>query len=146
MKNYLIRLVVLSLAFAAGWAQQPAPDELERYLFPPELVMRNQEALGLTDRQQEAIIALVQEAQQQFTGYQWKLQREVQRLASLLGQPRVDEGELLAQLDEVFAWETRIKKTHMLLVVGIKNQLTEAQQELLLELKSRMQPERRDRR
>ncbi len=136
MNRSMIGTIVFFLAWVALMAQQPGPDPLQRYLFPPELVMRNQETLRLSDEQQEAIIARVQQAQQQFTNFQWKLQREVQRLAALLQRARVDEDELLAQLEEVFALEIQIKKTHLLLVVGIKNLLTREQQELLQALKA----------
>ncbi len=136
MNRSMIGTIVFFLAWVALMAQQPGPDPLQRYLFPPELVMRNQETLRLSDQQQEAIIARVQQAQQQFTNFQWKLQREVQRLAALLQRARVDEDELLAQLEEVFALEIQIKKTHLLLVVGIKNLLTREQQELLQALKA----------
>ncbi len=137
MNRSMIGTIVFFLAWVALMAQQPGPDPLQRYLFPPELVMRNQETLRLSDEQQEAIIARVQQAQQQFTNFQWKLQREVQRLAALLQRARVDEDELLAQLEEVFALEIQIKKTHLLLVVGIKNLLTREQQELLQALKAK---------
>ncbi|MFL5529667.1 MAG: hypothetical protein ACJ791_09890, partial [Gemmatimonadaceae bacterium] len=34
---------------------QPNGDPLARYLFPPELVMANQQAIGLTDRQRSSL-------------------------------------------------------------------------------------------
>ena len=41
----------------------PAADPLARFLFPPELVMAHQEAIGLTDKQRSAIQAAVKDAQ-----------------------------------------------------------------------------------
>lgn len=110
-------------------------DPLERYLFPPELVMQHQGALQLSTEQQEYIISQVQQAQSQFTGFQWRLQREVEDLSELLQQTSSDESRILEQLEKVLELEKQIKRTHMTLAVRIKNTLTEEQQQLLLRLR-----------
>jgi len=49
----------------------------------------------------------------------------------------VDETAVLAQVDKVLALERQVKRTQILLLVRIKNLLTEPQQAKLAELRAR---------
>ena len=75
-------------------AQPEEGDPLEQHLFPPELVMRHQNTLQISQEQRETIIQEVQSAQAQFTPLQWELQRHVETLSRLL-EAAVDEEEVL---------------------------------------------------
>lgn len=119
------------------WAQQP-PDPIGDSLFPPELVMQNQQAIGLTEEQKIFIIAEIQKAQTRFTELQWQLQHEMETMASLVKLDRVDEQRTLAQLDRVLSLEREVKRTQITLVVRIKNKLTPEQLARLQEIKSRL--------
>jgi Spy/CpxP family protein refolding chaperone len=134
-----IAAMMLLLATAAQ-AQQPggqaAGDPIGDNFFPPELVMEHQQEIGLTDAQRTFIIAQVGSAQQRATELQWKLQREVETMATLVKQEPIDEEKMLAQLDQVLAAERDIKRIHLTLVARIKNQLTSEQRARLRELRS----------
>jgi len=108
------------LLFAAGAApaQQPPPqpDPIGENLFPPELVMQYQQAIGLSEEQRNLIKAEVQKAQARFTDLQWQLQSEAETMASLLKEPR---------------------PAQFTLVLRIKNGLTPEQQARLRELRNR---------
>ena len=129
------------LLFAAGAApaQQPPPqpDPIGENLFPPELVMQYQQAIGLSEEQRNLIKAEVQKAQARFTDLQWQLQSEAETMASLLKEPRADEQQVLAQLDKILGLEREIKRAQFTLVLRIKNGLTPEQQARLRELKNR---------
>ena len=138
MKKATTITIFCLIALAPLEAQEIDP--LERHLFPPELVMQHQGALQLSTQQQEFIIAQVQQAQSEFTGFQWRLQREVESLSELLGQSSSDESQVLEQLEKVLDLETQIKRTHMTLAVRIKNALSEEQQRRLRRLRLSANP------
>src|SRR5215208_3119812 len=77
----------LLLTGSVAWAQQPPQpptDPLGEYLFPPELVMQNQQAIGLSEEQKNVIKAEVEKAQTRFSELQWQLQKEVETMISLV--------------------------------------------------------------
>jgi Spy/CpxP family protein refolding chaperone len=134
------------LAQAPG---QPAPapqpqraDPLEDALFPPELVMQYQRAIGLTTEQQTAITDAVKALQAQVVDFQWKMQYEQQQLVELLGQPTVQEATALAQVDRVLEIERQIKRTHLAALIRIKNTLSPEQQQQLRGLRRSPPPAR----
>lgn len=115
----------------AGSTSPAGQDPLAPHLFPPELVMAHQQAIGLTDRQRLAIQEAMKEAQGTFVEAQFELSGEVERLQRLLQSPRVDEAAVLEQVDRVLALERRVKHAQLTLMVRIKNQLTGEQQAAL---------------
>ncbi len=136
MKSYLV-LSVLFLFGAGCWAQspQPADDPIAQNLFPPELVMKYRQEINLDDAQSKALKEAIQKAQAKFLDMQWDMQSESEKLVKLLKARPVDESAVLAQVDEVLNREREIKKTQISLLVRIKNVLTEAQQNKLMELR-----------
>ena len=120
--------VLLALCVPAARAEGPGDDPIARAVFPPDLVMKHSQEINLDDRQRAAIKEQVQKAQTQFTDAQFDLQGETQKLVRLLQARPVDETAVLAQVDKVLALERQVKRTQILLLVRIKNLLTEAQQ------------------
>ena len=66
---------------------------------------------------------------------QWDVQGEAEKLARLLQASTVDEAAVLAQADKVMALEREVKRTHLALLVRIKNALTDAQKARLTALR-----------
>jgi len=128
-------LACLALATPARAADPPGGDPIGSKLFPPELVMANQAELGLDDRQRETILKELERAQAQFPRLQWQLQAASQQLGKLLDATQVDEAKALAQASEVMKLETEIKRTHLTLLIRIRNALTEAQRAKLQALR-----------
>jgi Spy/CpxP family protein refolding chaperone len=119
------------LAVTGAAAQQPpqAPDDpLARVLFPPELVMRHQQDIGLRAEQRTAITKAIQDFQSKVVDLQWRMQEQSQRLVTLLEKPAVDQAAALAQVDEVFGVEREVKRAHISLLITIKNTLSAEQQ------------------
>ena len=125
-------------------AQQPAQpggppqDPLAGAVFPPELIMQNQEAIELTEDQRTYMIAEIQRVQSQAMTVQWRLQREVEKLAAILRQDRSDEARALAQVDTVLSVEREMKRMQMTLIVRLKNRLTTEQRTRLREIQATM--------
>lgn len=119
-------------------AQQPSPnDPIGRNLFPPELVMSHQVEIGLTENQATAIRNEVVKAQPKFIELQWQMQRETEKLAGMLQQAPIDESKTLSVAETLMTLEINIKKTHLSLLIRIKNALTDEQRMKLTEIQKR---------
>lgn len=132
--------VLTASALQSQQTQQPPPnDPIGEHLFPPELIMQNQKTIGLNDDQRNFIKTEMQKAQSRFTDVQWQLQSEVETLSSMLKQDKVDEQQVVAQLEKVLNLEREVKRTQITLVIRIKNKLSVEQQIQLRELKIKIQ-------
>lgn len=107
-------------------------------LYPPELIMRNQTDLGLSDAQRSSIMAATRDTRNAVDPIQWELQGEQEKLTALVTAPTVDEAALLAQAETVMELEKQLKKQHLLLLVKIKNVLTPEQQAQAKSLRGNM--------
>ena len=149
MKRVLSVIVVLALLVVTGVQSQqptggpggpgspPHPDDpLSRYLFPPELVMQQQQAIGLKPEQRTAITRAIKDFQGKVLDLQWQMQEETGRFGELLDKPLVDQAAALAQIDKVLAVEREVKRAHIGLLIQIKNQLTAEQQARLAQLRA----------
>ena len=133
-------VATLSLAIFAA-ASPPPPeghdDPLGQSFFPPELVMQNQQEIGLQESQRDAIRQDVQKAQSFFLDWQWKLAGEVEKLKKLVDAAPIDEVRTLDQVDKVLAAEREIKRAQLALLMHIKNVLNDKQRQKLSELRQR---------
>ncbi len=137
---------ILLLSFSAALAQdqpqpeaqsQPQPDPFAGNLFPPELVMQNQQTLGLSEEQKKFLKAELRKMQTGVTELHWDMQDEMEKLAALMKQDQVDEAQALTQLDKVLGLEREIKRMHIGLLIRVKNKLTPEQQARLREIASK---------
>lgn len=126
----LILLLVIPVARA-----QPPGGSLERHMFPPELVMHNQQELGLSDDQRTAIKKEMQQGQRRFLDLRWELDKEMEAMKKLVSQDKVDEKKALTQLNKIMDIEKQIKRTQMTLLIRTKNLLTPGQRARLNEIK-----------
>jgi len=108
--------------------------------FPPELLMQNQKKLGLTDEQQKYIREQIREVQGKVTDLQWQIQGEQETLQALAKQEKADEKAFVASLDKMLSFENEIKRSHLTLLVRIKNKLTPEQQQQLREMRQPPRP------
>lgn len=124
------------LASAQQRAEAPASpgDPLAGVLFPPELIMQHQQRLRLADGQRDAMITDIQRTQEQAQPIQWRMTQAVERFATMLREPRVEEGAALTMLDSILQLEREMKRLQIGLLIRLKNRLTEQQQQLLREL------------
>lgn len=116
-----------------------------RSLFPPEMLMRHAEELGIEGEQREAIIREVQELQSSLVPLQWEAREQAEKLQSLLEASKVDEEAALAQAERVMQLESQVKRTHLAALIRIKNALTDEQREKLGELRQRMRSRQKGR-
>src|SRR6266852_6304266 len=133
----LCACALLFLVAGADRGQQPDQDPIGQNFFAPDLVIQHQEAIGLNDEQKTYLKTEIRQAQVKFSEWQWKLQDEMEKLVSLVKQPRVEEQEALAQLEKVLAIEREIKRAQVTLMVRIKNKLTPEQHAKLVEIRGK---------
>jgi len=131
----LLPTLLLLFNTATIRAQQPPSDPLGENLFPPELVMENQEALGLTQEKITFLETELSQAQARLADLQEQLQAEAEKMVELVKQGRPDESKTLAQQDKILNLEREIKRAQITLLIRIKNSLTPEQQSKLREIK-----------
>ena len=145
LRTPLIAILILIAGLAPALAQHPqepnphrsgdSQGAIERHFFAPELIMAHQQDIALRDDQREAIKTAVQDAQATVHEVQWDMQAEARALEQLVASATIDEAAVLDQADRVMDLEKRIKKTHLSLVIRIKNTLTAEQQAKLRQLR-----------
>ncbi|MEW6364582.1 MAG: hypothetical protein AB1714_08075 [Acidobacteriota bacterium] len=114
---------------------QGEPGPIEKYLFPPDLIMVHQAEIGIKDEQREEIITAVQEAQSKIMRLQWEMHQAMGQIERELESPRVDEAKALGTSGRITDIEGQIKQIHLGLLIRIKNRLSEEQQRRLTELR-----------
>jgi len=135
-----LAVVVLACLLASvhlAAAESPGEDPIAQQLFPPDLVMKHGQEIGLDDAQRTAMKQAIQAAQTRFLDAQWDMQAASQKMVRLLQARPIDETAVLAQADKVMGLERDVKKAQLSLLIRIKNLLTEAQQAKLTELRGR---------
>jgi len=132
---YVIDGVVVGPVRGDPAPARPPRDPIAAFLYPPEMVMAHQEAIGLDVKQRGAIPLLALELQKSVIDVQFKLAASGEKLARLLAAMPVDEAAVLQQIDQVLAAEREVKRAQLTMLVRIKNQLTPAQQGALDKLK-----------
>jgi len=129
-------LIVLTMSAISLSASEPEPrDPIEEQLFPPELIMMHRTKLDLSERQQALLKAELQTAQATFFDLQWQMNDESQKLVALLQARPIDEKAVLNQSDRVMDLERQIKRTHLTLLVRLKNMLSKEQINMLFDLR-----------
>lgn len=100
-------------------------------LYPPDILMRQQQRLGITDEQRTEIAALVRDFQGDVSELQWSMPAEQQKLREMLNKPNIDAEAALAQAARVLKMESEFKLDHFKLLIAIKNKLTDEQIDML---------------
>jgi Spy/CpxP family protein refolding chaperone len=132
MNSSLVRVVLLCLAAAIAAplhaADPPDKDEwLKGRLFGPELVLKHQSKLKLSDKQRDAIGAELKRVQAQAAESDWTLMSEASGLQELIDQHPVDSKAVMTSVDRIFTAENRKKRLYVEMLVNIKNLLTPEQ-------------------
>jgi len=109
-------------------------------LYPPDIIMRHQQRLGVTDAQRKKMLALVKTFQSDVAELQWNLQKEQQQMQQTLAETKISQAEALKQIESVLEMESKFKLAHFKLLIGIKNELTGEQIELIKQRVRQVQP------
>jgi len=127
-----LTMMVLAILPSIAIAQD---DPFARYLYPPDLIMAHSQDLGLQDKQREMIKNEVQKAQSKFFDLQWQAKEETDKMVKLLQQSPADETKILDEADRIMSLERDIMRTHLTLLIHLRNLLTAEQQAKLQQFK-----------
>ncbi len=122
MKPIRSLLVVLLLTFRAG------AEPIDDYLFPPDLIVRAQDEVKLTDEQRQHLRDATDKMDARFRELQVLLKKETDAFVALVKEGHVDSTAALAQLDKLLDGEREMKKAQIGFMLAIKNELTPEQQ------------------
>src|SRR5713226_9815383 len=116
---------------------RPGADPIGSKLFPPELIMGHQEELGVEEAQRTAILKEIEKTQSQVLQLQWQMQAAMEQLARALDAPKIDESKALAQADRLMTMERDVKRTHLGMLIRIRNLLAASQRAKLAERRAK---------
>jgi Spy/CpxP family protein refolding chaperone len=134
-----VRSRVLALAIAVWTAGAPAgaadsPRDLVDQMIPPDLVLAQSEAIGLSPAQRQAVHRVLVELQPRMPPLLRQMRQERDALVALLVQEKPDEAAVLAQFEKLNSVETELKRVRFRMTVGVKRILTAEQQAKALAL------------
>lgn len=125
---FALVLCLLVLASPLRAAEQQDKDQwIKGKLFGPELILKHQSKLKLSDKQRDLIGAELKRVQAQVAESDWQLLTEASQLQELIDQHPVDGKAVLGGVDKVFEAENRKKRLYMEMLINIKNALTPEQ-------------------
>ena len=121
-----------------GW--QGNREILKMGLYPPDIIMRHQQQLGISRAQRKNITGAVKAFQSDIAELQWSLENEQQIMRqTLIGHPIAGE-DALKQVERVLGLESQFKLAHFKLLIAIKNELSDEQVDMIKRtLKRRME-------
>jgi Spy/CpxP family protein refolding chaperone len=119
----------------------PPQDPIGDNLFPPELIVKFADQIGVTEEQRDSGKSLLEKAETRVKEFQRQLEQEVQAMGALVKEDHPDAEKALAQLDKVLAAEREVKRVQIALMISLKNLLTPDQQAQLRELRQKMMAE-----
>ncbi len=131
-----IRTIIALLFLVGGslsYAQQPGADKdvFKGKLFPPNVVLEHQDALGLTKDQFAAIRAAVVQVQSSVAEHEWDLRMAYQEVLRELDNSPVDDDKVLVLVDAALQAENKVKKLQVAMLIELRNLLTDEQMDYL---------------
>ncbi len=103
------------------------------HFFPPEMVMKRQKAINLTEQQQATIKEEMKKTLAKFTDLEWERNAAEESMLAAAKENPVDEKKTLAEFGKLLAVEDSIKKAHLEMLIRVRNILTTEQQAKLFE-------------
>ena len=126
----LVLLTCLAMPLAAS-AQGQDRDVFKGKLFPPNVILEHQDALGLTKEQFTAIRAAVVEVQGNVAEHEWDPREAYQRVMNDLDESPVDEDKVMENVGKALLAENEVKKLQVAMLIKLRNLLTDEQMEYL---------------
>ena len=123
MKSVLSFVAALLALLATSSAQNP----VEAELFPPDFLMAQRDALGLSDAQLQDIQGIMQDTQAKFEALKGQLEERAKAFQEALHQPETDIAQTEEKLRSMLAQENEMKVLQMRLMLNLRSKLTAEQ-------------------
>jgi hypothetical protein len=120
-------VVVLIAASAWTGAARAEDDPFKGRLFPPQVILEHRDELGLSKSQFTGIRAAVVEVQSSVAEFEWDMQQAYLALIEEIDERPIDEDAVLEHAEVALSAENEVKKRQMMMLVRLKNLLTEEQ-------------------
>jgi Spy/CpxP family protein refolding chaperone len=137
MKTVLCFVAILNLVCARVLAEPVAenanPFEME--LFPPEFLISQHEALGLTETQLQDLQAVMQDTQPKFESLKGELEERAKALKDALHQTKPDIAQTEEKLRTMLSKENEMKLLQVHLMLTLRDKLTPEQVEKARQLR-----------
>jgi Spy/CpxP family protein refolding chaperone len=130
----------LVFLFNTASAETASGDPFADWLFPPDLILHNGEAIGLSDQQRQQILSRVEKEQARFQELEQALHKEQDAMVELLDRDQPEETAILKRLDNLIARERDIRREQFGLMLALRNLLTAEQQTRLKALRKTYNP------
>jgi Spy/CpxP family protein refolding chaperone len=136
LRRAMTFLVAGAMALVSAAAAQ-SPRDLPEQMIPPDLVLAQAEAIGLSAAQRQAVRRVQAELQPRMPPLLRQMRQERDALVALLALEKPDEAAVLAQFEKLNAVETELKRLRIQMTVGVKKVLTAEQQAKALALQGK---------
>ena len=143
LRTLLLSTIVASLLVPlAGFGADPA-DPIKQLLYPPDLIMNYRSELNLDKQQENTIREELRNTQSAVFDLRWQMKDESERLAEMLQATPIIEADVLSQADKVMGLEQQVKRTHLVMLVRLKNMMSDTQLAQLKEYRASWTPKDR---
>ena len=132
MKKQLLILLFLASGSLFTFAQ----DTFQKELFSADVALKYRSDIGLSSTQVDAIKDIHASHSEEFNSIKWDLDAELVALNKLLKSAKVDKSASMAQMEKVMTLEDQLKRIRLDMLISIKNELTETQQNKLKTLRT----------
>jgi len=126
-----VSILVACVPLGTPSVAQDKDDWIRGKLFTPDIIMRNQARLKLTDKQRDAIGVELKRVQAQAAESDWQIMSEGLLVQEEIARHPVAGNEVLVRVDRVLAAENRKKRLYVEMLINLKNLLTAEQVALL---------------
>ncbi len=125
----LVLTVTLLPAHAADESakKDPGAEFIKGKLFPPELIMRHNARLNLTEKQRSTIKNELKNFQSRLAEVQWDMLEASTGLDTAIDTLPVNRDAVMQQVERVLLAENRVKLLHLEMLIAIKNALSPEQ-------------------
>ena len=129
-----LRILLAGIIFLCAWVAPAHSSQTDSFasnkqifsmgLYPPDVIMKHQQRLGITDAQRKNISTAVKTFQSDVAELQWTLQNKRQEFRQALSGNTIESQNALAMAEGLLKMENEFKLAHFKLLFAIKNALT----------------------
>ncbi len=126
-KGLLILLASICLGSGISAAAEPKEDVFKGKLFAPNVILENQAELSLSKQQFTDIRRAVVDVQANVAEHEWDVREAYQNIMAELDRTPIDEQQVLEHVGAALRAENEVKKMQVLMLIKLKNLLTDEQ-------------------
>ena len=126
-KGLLILLASICLGSGILAAAEPKQDVFKGKLFAPNVILENQAELSLSKQQFTDIRKAVVDVQANVAGHEWDVREAYQNIMVELDRTPIDEQQVLEHVGAALKAENEVKKMQVLMLIKLRNLLTDEQ-------------------